>query len=155
MEDRDLGDYFEQAHAINPSRQVVNWILRDLLKLVKDTNISVFQSKVTPAKIAKLAKLIDDGVINNHAALIVFEEVAATGKNPEDVVKEKGLQQIGSVEELDAIIKEIIAANQGQVAAYKSGSTKLFGFFVGQAMAKTQGKGNPQVIQQLLKKYLD
>lgn len=155
VEDRDLADYYEQAHALNPSRQVVNWILRDVLKLVKDTNASIFEIKVTPEKIAKLAKLIDDGVINNHAALQVFEEVAATGKNPEDVVKEKGLQQIGSVEELEAIIKEIIAANQNQVQAYKAGSTKLFGFFVGQAMAKTQGKGNPQIIQQLLKKYLE
>ncbi|MGE0009756.1 MAG: Asp-tRNA(Asn)/Glu-tRNA(Gln) amidotransferase subunit GatB [Candidatus Babeliales bacterium] len=155
VEDSELAQYFEQAHAVNPSRQVVNWILRDVLKLVKDGNVSLSEIKVTPEKIAKLAKLLDDGVINNHAALTVFEEVAQTGKNPEDVVKEKGLQQIGSVEELEAIIKEIIMANQNQVQAYKAGTTKLFGFFVGQAMAKTQGKGNPQIIQQLLKKYLD
>lgn len=155
VDDKELSEYFEQARALNPSRQVVNWILRDLLKQVKDANISVFESKVTPQRIAQLAKLIDDGAINNHAALIVFEEVAATGKNPADVVKEKGLQQIGSVEELDAIIKDLINANQSQVSAYKAGATKLFGFFVGQAMAKTQGKGNPKIIQELLKKYLD
>lgn len=155
VEDRELANYFEQAHALNPSRQVVNWMLRDLLKLAKDQNISVSESKVTPEKLARLVKLIDTGVINNHAALQVFEEIATSGGNPEEIVKAKGLEQIGSVEELEAIIKEIIASHPNQVAAYKAGTTKMFGFFVGQAMAKTQGKGNPQVIQQLLKKYLE
>ena len=71
-----------------------------------------------------------------------------------EVVKEKGLEQIGSAEELEVIITEIIAANPENVAKYKSGKAKLFGFFVGQTMKKTQGKGNPKVIQELLKKHL-
>jgi len=98
--------------------------------------------------------MIDEGKINNTAAKEVFEIVAETGANPIDVVKEKGLEQIGSSEELEAIVQEIIGANPQVVADYKSGKERLFGFFVGQAMQKTKGKGNPKIIQELLLKYL-
>ena len=111
--------------------------------------------KVTPADLAQLVSLIDTSVINNRAAQEVFAEVAISGKKPADIVKEKGLEQIGSAEELEAIIKEIIALHPAQVAEYQAGKQKMFGFFVGQAMQKTKGKGDPKVIQELLKKYLD
>ena len=109
---------------------------------------------MTPEKLAKFVDLLEKGVINNRAAQEVFEEVAKTGKEPEDIVKEKGLEQIGSVEELENIIKEILDDNPAQVAEYKAGKEKLFGFFVGQAMKRTKGKGNPKIIQELLKKHL-
>jgi len=92
--------------------------------------------------------------MNNLAAKEVFEEVAKTGKNPADVMKEKGLEQIESSQELEAVIKVIINENPQQVADYKAGKVKLFGFFVGTAMEKTKGKGNPKLIQELLKKHL-
>ena len=71
------------------------------------------------------------------------------------IIEEKGLKQIGSVDELEAMVKEIIAANPGQTAEYRSGKEKLFGFFVGQMMQKTKGKGNPQLINDLIKKHLN
>ena len=98
--------------------------------------------------------MLESGKINNHAAKQVFTLVAQTGGDPADIVKEKGLEQIGSVDELDAIVKQIVDENPDTVAAYKQGKDRLFGFFVGQAMKKTQGKGDPKVIQMLLKKYL-
>jgi aspartyl-tRNA(Asn)/glutamyl-tRNA(Gln) amidotransferase subunit B len=109
---------------------------------------------VTSEKLAHIIELVEKGTINNIAAKEVFEIVAQTGQTPLDIVKEKGLEQVGSSEELELIVKEIIAANPEQVAEYRSGKERIFGFFVGQAMQKTKGKGNPAVIQELMKKHL-
>jgi aspartyl-tRNA(Asn)/glutamyl-tRNA(Gln) amidotransferase subunit B len=103
---------------------------------------------------AELINLIDKGTINNAAAKEVFEIVMQTGQSPAIIVKEKGLEQIGSTDELEAIVKQLVANNPAQVEQYKSGKDKMFGFFVGMAMKETKGKGNPQIIQELLKKYL-
>lgn len=154
VEDPELSYYYEQAYKINPSKQVANWILRELMAYVKETKVSLIACKVTPARLAHLVKLLEAGVINNRAAQEIFAAIAVTDKEPDVLVKELGLEQVGSADELDAIIKEIVDANPTQVAEYKSGKDKLFGFFVGQAMQKTKGKGSPSVIQELLKKYL-
>ena len=77
-----------------------------------------------------------------------------TIKDPMIIIEEKGLKQIGSADELEAMVKEVIAANPQQTAEYRSGKDKLFGFFVGQMMQKTKGKGNPQLINDLIKKHL-
>ena len=121
--------------------------------LLKNEKISLTECKITPEKLAKLIDMLDKGVINNSAAQEIFIDMAQTGKEPESIMQEKGLQQIGNVEELEAIIKEIVAANPDVVAQYKSGRDKLWGFFVGQAMQKTKGKGNPAIINDLFKKY--
>lgn len=156
-----LARYFEQAYKIHPSKNIVNWILRDVIGYVNDNKISLDECKVTPKVLADIIKLLEKGTINNHAAKIIFEDIASgnilagLGVELTQVVKEKGLEQVGSRDELDAIIKQIVAENPAQVAEYKSGKDKMFGFFVGVAMKKTQGKGNPAIIQELLKKYLD
>lgn len=121
---------------------------------LKEHKVSLFEFKVTPEKLAKLIGLLEKGVINNRAAQEVFKEMANSGNDPEAIVKEKGLEQIGSTDEIEAMVKELLAANAAQVADYKAGNTKLFGFFVGQMMQKTKGKGDPKVIQELLKKHL-
>lgn len=154
MDDQDLAHYYETASQLNPSKHVVNWILRDVMGYLKEHSLTLIDFKITPEKLAQIVELVESGKINNHAAKEVFETVAQTGANPIDVVKEKGLEQIGSSDELEAIIKEIVSANPDNVALYKSGKDKIFGFFVGQAMQKTGGKGNPKIIQELLKKYL-
>ena len=99
-------------------------------------------------------ELIDKGTINNQGAKEIFEIVAKTSAIPTDIVKEQGLEQIESTEELEKIVLEIIKENPDNVAQFKAGKEKLFGFFVGQAMKKTQGKGNPKILQELLKKHL-
>ena len=143
------------AHKLNPSKQIVNWILRDIMGYLKEHKIPLTEFKMTPEKLAALVSLLEKGVINNRAAQEVFAAVCQTGQSPEAIVKEKGLEQIGSVEELEAMVKELLAANATQVADYKAGNAKLFGFFVGQMMQKTKGKGDPKVIQELLKKHLN
>lgn len=154
LEDRELADYYEQAAKISSSKILINWILRDLLGYAKEHKIALNAVKITPEKMGALVDLIDKGVINARVAQEVFSEIATTGKAPADVVKEKGLEQVGDTAELEKIVIDIIAANPGQAAAYKAGKQQLFGFFVGQAMAKTQGRGNPQVLQELIKKHL-
>lgn len=152
--DKPLADYYEEATRYTKSKHLINWVLRDILKLAKDAKVELKELLVTPRLLAELVTLLDQDIINNRVAQEVFDEIAKTGKSPEEIVEEKGLKQVGSTEELEAIIKEIIEANPQNVAAYKSGKDKLFGFFVGQAMKKTQGKGNPHIINELIKKYL-
>ena len=154
VEDLDLANYFDQAHAISKSKPIINWILRDLLGYLNENNVHLKECKVTPQKLATIVDMLESGKINNHAAKELFSIVAQTGGEPADIVKEKGLEQIGSIEELEAIVKQIVDENPDTVAAYKQGKDRLFGFFVGQAMKKTQGKGDPKVIQTLLKKHL-
>lgn len=154
VDNKELADYFEKARALTQSKHLINWILRDLMGYLKEHKLELAQCKITPERMAQLIDLLDNGTINAAAAKEVFEIVAQTRQAPADLVKEKGLEQIGSVEELEVIVKEIVANNPAQVEQYKSGKDKMFGFFVGQAMKKTQGKGNPKIIQELLKKHL-
>lgn len=154
IDDIDLANYYEQANSLNTSKAVVNWILRDVMGYLKEHKIQLAEFKVTPEKLAKLVNLLEKGAINNRAAQEVFKEMATSGKDPEAIVKEKGLEQIGSVDEIEVMVKELLAANSAQVADYKAGNAKLFGFFVGQMMQKTKGKGDPKVIQELLKRHL-
>ena len=158
VEDVALADYFDEATKHSSSKQLINWILRDLLGYSKEHNVELSACKVTPEKLDAIVELVESGKINNRAAKEVFEEVAQSGKEPADIVKEKGLEQIGSSDELEKIVKEIIDANPGNVEQYRQApddkKKRLSGFFVGQAMKKTQGKGNPKIIQDLLKKLL-
>jgi aspartyl-tRNA(Asn)/glutamyl-tRNA(Gln) amidotransferase subunit B len=152
--DKELADYFDAAYAITKSKQLINWILRDLLSYIKEAKISISECKVTPMRLAQLIDLIEKGTINNRTAAELFAIIAQTGQEPAQLVKEKGLEQIGSTEEIAAIVKEIIAANPNQVAQYKAGNEKLIGYFVGQAMQKTAGKANPKIVQEIIKKQL-
>ncbi len=154
VEDIELANYFDKAHAIRKSKQVINWILRDLLGYAKEHNIALQECNVTPEKLAAIIDMLESGKINHHAAKEIFTLVAQTAGDPVAIMKEKGLEQIGSIEDLEKIVKAIIDENPDTVAAYKQGKDRLFGFFVGQAMKKTSGKGDPKVIQELFKKYL-
>lgn len=152
--DINLANYYEQAADHTKSNKLINWFLRNVMGALKDQKVSLEEFKIRPAELAKLVNLIESGTINNRVAQEIFEDMMISGKNPEIIVKEKGLEQIGSEEELDAIVKEIIESNSKQTEAFKAGNQKLMGFFVGQIMKKTQGKANPQIINKLLNKYL-
>ena len=155
LEDVQLCKYYEKTVALCKSKHVINWILREVLGYLKENKIDLLDFKVTPEKLAELINALESGVINNAIAKEVFELIAQTGQKPLDVIKEKGLEQIGSVDELEMIIKEIINENSKQVEQYKSGKDKLFGFFFGEAMKRTKGRAKTDVIQNLLKKHLN
>ncbi len=154
IEDRELANFFEEATKYSSSKQIINWILRDLLGYIKEQKTSLLQCKVTPIKLAAIVDMLEKGTINGPAAKELFLMVAQEGGQPAELVKAKGLEQVDSLDELEKIIKDILAQNPQEVERYKAGTEKLFGFFVGQAMAKTKGKGNPKLINELLKKHL-
>lgn len=150
-----MADYFEECwkHYSQP-KVVSNWIMGELMKLLNQDNKEIEDCIVLPEHLADMLKLIDKGVISGKIAKTVFEEMYRTGKDATAIVKEKGLIQISDEEELIRIIDEIIKANSEQAAEYKLGKEKLFGFFVGQVMKITQGKANPALVNELLKKRL-
>jgi aspartyl-tRNA(Asn)/glutamyl-tRNA(Gln) amidotransferase subunit B len=146
--------YFEAAMAVYPKKSVVNWFLRDVLGFVNDAKIELSACLVTPEKLAQIVKMLDEGLINNTAAKEVFETVAKTGQNPEQIVQDKGLKQIGSVDELEKIVQAVLVEHASVVEEYKSGKQNAFGFLVGTCMKASGGKGNPKIIQEILKKHL-
>ena len=154
IQDLELSNYFEKAISTYQSKQIINWILRDLLGYLKENKLTLSEVKITPDKLAKLVELLEVGKINNHAAKEIFGAVARLGRNPVELIEEMDLGQIGSADELEAIVLKVIKENPAVVEQYKSGKDRLFGFFVGQAMQQTKGKGDPRVLQELLKKNL-
>jgi aspartyl-tRNA(Asn)/glutamyl-tRNA(Gln) amidotransferase subunit B len=116
---------------------------------------SLEDSPVNQAQGAQLLALVADGTISGSIAKQVFEIMLETGQEAAAIVEEKGLKQTSDTGAIEAEIASIMAANPDKVADYKGGKDKLFGFFVGQTMKAMQGKANPQVINELLKKALD
>jgi len=153
--DIDLTHYFEELMLLHKSKSSVNWLLRDVLGSIKEHKQNIDQCKVTPAKLAEIIKMVEDNLINNKAAKEVFELIALQGGNPQEIVESKGLKQVGSANELEAIVKQVLEQNQDMVAKYKSGKQNLFGFFVGTCMKATNGNGDPKQFQALLKKMLN
>lgn len=150
-----IADYFEEClkHYKQP-KVVSNWIMGELIRLLNQDNKEIEESALRPEYFAGMLKLIDEGVISGKIAKTVFEDMYRTGKDAETIVKEKGLVQISDESELIKIIDEIVKANPQQAAEYRSGKEKLFGFFVGQVMKATQGKANPALVNELLKRKL-
>ena len=146
--------YFEQLMAVYPHKTAVNWFLRDLLGFVNEQKIPVGACKVTPQKLAKIVEMLDSEVVNNKGARQLFELVAESGEEPEVLLEKHGLKQMGSKDELEKIVKQVLQDNPGLVEQYKAGKQNLLGFFVGACMKATKGAGNPKVIQDILKKLL-
>jgi aspartyl-tRNA(Asn)/glutamyl-tRNA(Gln) amidotransferase subunit B len=153
--DKKLAHFFEASVKVcGEPKTVSNWVMGEVLRVLKDKDIEIDALKLTPAQLGELLKMIKAATISNSIAKTVFEEMVATGKAPGEIVKEKGLAQVSDTLAIEKVIDEIMAANPGQLAEYRSGKDKLFGFFVGQTMKAMQGKANPGVINELLKKKL-
>jgi len=151
---RQLADYFEACVSRGPQPKTVsNWIMGDVLRHVSDTR-QINQFPVTPAHLAEMILMVEQGTISGKIAKIVFEDMVVTGKMPQAVVKEKGLVQVSDATTLEKTIQDVLDANGDQVAQYRQGREKVFGFLVGQVMKATKGKANPQVVNELLRKKL-
>jgi aspartyl-tRNA(Asn)/glutamyl-tRNA(Gln) amidotransferase subunit B len=127
----------------------------ELVRELKRAEKEIEQCPVSPQDLAALLDLIQEGVISGRIAKTVFEEMFETGKSPKTIVQEKGLVQVTDTAQIKVVIEEVLQNNPDKIAAYKEGKTKLFGFFVGEVMKKTQGKANPKVVNEILKKKLD
>jgi len=147
--------YFEQLMKLCASKSAVNWLLRDVLGSIKELKQEINECKVTPEKLAALIVFVENGKINNKVAKEIFDTIALDGGSPQEIIESKGLQQIGSQDELQIIVEKVIAENQNLLAEYRSGKQNLFGFFVGACMKATNGNGDPKMLQAILKKLLN
>ncbi len=153
--DKALADYFEAAVQEFPRpKQVSNWIMGELMRELKKEEAGITACRVTPAALAKLLFLVEQGTISGKLAKTVFEDMVATGRDPEVIIKEKGLVQISDTGALEAAAREIIQAHPKEAADYRAGKTKLMGFFVGQLMKQTKGQANPQLANEIFQRLL-
>jgi len=151
----EISSYFEEALKYHDNAKAIcNWIMGDFTSFINKDSISISESKVSPQSLASLVKMIDSQEINIKIAKSVFEEMYASGKTPQEIISDKNLKQINNADELDLLVDEIISKNPDAVVQYKAGKTKALGFLVGQIMAKTQGKANPKIVNELIIKKL-
>ncbi|MEL0112227.1 MAG: Asp-tRNA(Asn)/Glu-tRNA(Gln) amidotransferase subunit GatB [Rickettsiales bacterium] len=152
--DRETAEYFESAASGRDAKQASNWITGDLFGRLNKAGLPITESPVSAAALGGLLDLIADGTISGRIAKDVFEEMFESGKNAATIVEEKGLRQITDTGALEDIVDAVIARGEAQVAQFQSGNEKILGWFVGQVMKESQGKANPQAVNEILRKKL-
>ena len=151
----ELAEFFEACVKSCPQPKMVsNWINGELSRLLNLHNINIAACPLTPQQLGALLKLIEKGTISGKIAKTVFEEMFNKGKDPAQIIQEKGLIQISDEDALVKIVDEIIAQNQKVVADYRAGKDRALAFLVGQVMKATRGKANPELVNRLLKEKM-
>ena len=153
---KDLSNYFEKVVSITNSPKIsANWVIGEISAFLKKENLNILDSKIEAKNLGKLILRIEDKTISGKIAKEVFEEMWLTSKSADEIINSKGLQQVTDEKEILKFIDESIKENPKQVKQFKSGKEKLLGFFVGQVMKASQGKANPQQVNELIKKKLE
>jgi len=157
--DKSVSDFFDNVinadkSLKNSSKIIVNWITSELFSLLNENNIEINNSPITPERLGKLVKLIQQDIISGKIAKDVLIEMFNTKKEPEIIIDQQGLKQVTDTSEIENIVDEVIQENQKMVDQYLSGKDKLLGFFVGQSMKKSKGKANPKILNNILKSKL-
>ena len=153
--DRNLAEYFEKCCALyGNAKTVTNWLMGDFSALLKKEGISINASKITPEKLTRMLEMIDSGKISSKIAKSVFEEMFATGADPQNIIEDKGLEQISDKGMIESVIDKVIGENPGTIEQFRSGKVKAIGFLVGRVMAQTGGKANPKLVNEILLKKL-
>ncbi len=148
------------AVAVHPRpKALYNWVMSDVLRVVRerrlDDALTITDWPVAPAHLGRLVALIDDGTISGKIAKQVWTALLDSGTSPDAIVQAQGLVQVTDRDAIERAVDGVLAANSAKVAEYRAGKDKLFGFFVGQVMKATQGKANPQVVNELVKAKLE
>lgn len=152
----EFAKYFEDAVAAGGDPKTIsNWMMGELSKQLNSTGDDISSIKIKPIHLAELLKLIDNGTISGKIAKSVFEEMYETGKLPSEIVKAKGMTQISDQSEILGVVDQVIEENQKIVNDILAGKDKSMGFLVGQVMKQTQGRANPQLVNELLRKRID
>ncbi len=153
--DRELCDFFEESARLCGKPQAAgNWIANDLLRELGSAKVGLDQSKVRPAHVAGLVKLVDEGIILSNAAKEVFIDMFRTGELPEAVVARKGLRAETDLGELEQWCAEAIASNPKSVADFKSGKESAINAFKGPVMRAAKGKADPKRVDEMLRRLL-
>ena len=154
VSDIDTAKYFEEVVVNSDVKLATNWITGELFAVLNNQNLEISQSPISAKNLSKLINLIKNGTISGKIAKTIFELMMDGDKDPQKIVEEKNLKQESDPKALEALIDKIINDNREKAIEYKQGKEKLFGFFVGQAMKVSDGKANPQLINEILKKKL-
>lgn len=148
---KELASFYEDTvRYIDDPKLVSNWIMVDVLRRLKDEEVEIQDTKLTPEKLAKLISLVKTGQINNNTGKKVLREVFETGKDPEEIVKEKGLIQISDESQILEIVQKVLSENQQSIIDYKNGKDRALGYLVGQVMKASKGKANPQLVNKMI-----
>ncbi len=153
----EIDEWFNQEKGLDRAqliKQAANWCLQDFSAMLNAKLINPREAMVTPENFAELTKLISQGKISGSAAKTVFKTMFEHGGEPLAIIDDLGLHQVSDENAIEQAIDKVIAANEKAVADFKAGQEKSFGFLVGQTMKELKGKGNPQIINQLLRKKL-
>jgi len=150
---KGIADYFEACVKLfNQPKTISNWVMGELTRELNLSGIDIMASPVTPERLVALLQLVEKGTVSLKVAREIFPELYSSGKQPEQIVQEKGLTQVSDEGALDKIIDEVLTKNPAQVAQFKEGKQQVLGFLVGQVMKASGGKANPGKVNELLKK---
>ena len=155
VEERETAAYYEIVAEGHDKKLAANWLLSELFGALNKAGKGLAKSPVSANALGSLIALISDGTISGRIAKDVFSEMFEHGTDADSIVEAKGLRQVSDAAAITALIEAVIAANQDKVAEFKTGKDKLFGFFVGQVMKQSQGKANPQLVNQALREKLN
>ena len=154
--DKDIAGFFEEVTEFsNSAKLIANWIMGELSAELNKEGLNINETKVSSEKLGKLICRIEDGTISGKIAKEIFEKIWSTGKGVDEIIKDEGLEQVTDGTEIESIIDEVIDANPEQLAQFRSGKDRLFGYFVGQVMKASQGKANPKQVNEILKSKLE
>jgi aspartyl-tRNA(Asn)/glutamyl-tRNA(Gln) amidotransferase subunit B len=149
-----IADFYETVAKGRDARLAANWVSGDFFAAMNRIGTTIENPPVSAAALGELLDLIGDKTINGRIAKDVFEAMVETGKMPGAIVEERGLRQVTDTGAIEAAVDAVLAANPDKVAEYKAGKEKLFGFFVGQVMKATGGKGNPALVNEVIRQRL-
>lgn len=153
--EKENADYFEEVAKDRDPKQAANWVITNLFGVLNKQSIGIADSPISAKHLGRLIDLIADSTVSGRMAKEVFEAMVETGKGPDVIVEERGMKQITDTGAIDAAVEKVLAENADKVAQYRSGKVQVMGWFVGQVMKATQGKANPGLCSELLKKKLD
>lgn len=152
---KETADFFDETVKTGADpKAAANWLMVELLGYLNANNLTLADVKITPHGLGEMIKLIENGTISSKIAKTVFKEMVETGKEPKQIVEEKGLVQISDEGALRQIVQDVVNANPQAVADYKAGNEKAVAFFVGHVMKQTRGKANPPMVNKLLREVL-
>jgi aspartyl-tRNA(Asn)/glutamyl-tRNA(Gln) amidotransferase subunit B len=155
-ESRALADFFEAvAGELSAARSAANWILRDVLRALKDRELEIEDSRLAPEALARLIGLVEQGVTTARAARELVPELVADGGDPATLIRERGLESVSDAGLLEGAVDEVVREHASDVEAYRAGESKVVNFLMGKVMQKTRGKADPAAVRALLLRRLD
>jgi aspartyl-tRNA(Asn)/glutamyl-tRNA(Gln) amidotransferase subunit B len=153
--EKELATWYEAAVSANtavPPKKIANWVINDLLGILKDSEGGISSCPLKPEALSALVAVVEEGKISNTQAKEVFAEMFESGKPANEIIKAKGFEQVSDTGALEVIVDQILAANPDKVAEVKGGNEKAMNWFTGQAMKASQGKANPKIVTDIVRK---